>query len=306
MTQLKTIKVQNMPNQGVYPAVLTPVRPGLSCDYPEFASHCQDLINKGCSGVLLFGTTGEGPSFTVKERIAAIEALIRLGIDPDKMIVAVSCSATDDAVELVFGAIDNKCFSVLIVPPFFYKHVDEQGVIAFYQEVIRKVNNPNLRVLLYHIPQYSGVPITSTIIAALTKEFPKIVVGIKESEGNMSFVKEILQRFPGFKIFMGSELLLAEGVKLGAAGGITGVTNAYPELICALYMHGKDPQKPDRQAEIQKILEILKAYPTIPALKCLIEAKLGERWHALRPPLVPLNVSQAESLLKALQVTHSK
>lgn len=278
---------------GVYAASATPLRPDLSCDYEELANHYQNLIARGCSGVILFGTTGEGPSFSVEERKKALQAVIPLGVDPRRCIVGIASSAIEDAVEITRCALDCHYSAVMIVPPFYFKQVDDMGVIAFYREVIRRARKPDLRVLLYHIPQFSGVPITLPVIQHLRNEFPEVIVGLKESEGNLSLTREVLKRFPGFKVFVGNELHISEAVQAGAAGAISGLANIFPELICDLYQHGLDPQKPNRNAEIRRILEIIQNYPLFPAIKSLIEMKRGSRWHAMRPPLTALEGCQA-------------
>lgn len=281
---------------GVYAASATPMHPDFSCDYQELASHCQDLIARGCNGVILFGTTGEGPSFSVEERKKALQAVIPLGVDPHRCIVGIACSAIEDAVEIARCAVECHYSAVMIVPPFFFKQVDDAGVIAYYREVIRRARHPDLKVILYHIPQFSGVPITLSSIQLLREEFPEIVVALKESEGNLNLTREVLKRFPGFKVFVGNELQISEAVQAGAAGAISGLANIFPELICALYQHGRDPQMPNRNEEVSRILEAIKRYPLFPAIKSLIETKKGARWQAMRPPLYPLDEAQNATL----------
>jgi 4-hydroxy-tetrahydrodipicolinate synthase len=285
---------------GIYAAALTPMHEDFSCNEEELARHCKDLIHRGCKGVILFGTTGEGSSFSVAERKKAIQNLIKLGIDPQKVIIGISCCAIDDVIKLASVAIDQHCSAVLIVPPFFYKKVDEAGVIAFYRRIIQEINHPKLKILLYHIPQYSGVPITIHVIKALREEFPDVVIGMKESEGNLSFIKEITDTFPGFKLFAGNELQISEAIQMGAVGGISGIANAYPELICSLYEFGKDQQKTDNNEIVQKIVGSLKSYPLFPAIKNIVKSQKGSAWHVLRPPLIPLDEAQCRALTEAL------
>lgn len=217
--------------EGVYAATLTPMNADFSCNCEALVNHCNDLMRRGCKGIVLFGTTGEGTSFSVAEREHVIRNVIRLGIDPQKMIIGISCCAIDDVIKLASLAIDQHCKAVLIAPPFFYKDVSEEGVVNFYKKIIQSVNRQELKILLYHIPQCSGVPITINVIKALKEEFPNTVVGIKESEGNLDFTKEILSTFGDFKVFVGKELHISEAVQVGAAGGISGVVNAFLEEL---------------------------------------------------------------------------
>lgn len=168
--------------EGVYAAVLTPMHSDLRCNHKKLASHCFELIQQGCTGVALFGTTGEGPSFSLAERVEALEKLILEGFDPEKIILANGSSGILDTVELGREALKHGCAALLVAPPSFYKNVTDIGVMAFYREIIQKIGNPNLRILLYHIPQMSGVPISLEIIEALRKEFPEIVIGIKRAK----------------------------------------------------------------------------------------------------------------------------
>jgi len=295
-------KREAFPFNGIYAPVLTPMHDDFSCNYEELVKHCNDLMQRGCSGVVLFGTTGEGTSFSVDEREKTIKKVIELGINPQKIIIAISCCAIDDAVVLTTLAKNQKCAAVLIVPPFFYNKVDDSGVIEFYRKIIQKTNHPDLKILLYHIPQYSGVPITINIIKKLREEFPNNVIGIKESEGNLSFAKEVLSTFPGFKVFVGNELHISETVQLGGAGAICGIVNAFPELICSLYEYGKDQQKSNKNEIVQNIVRSIKKYPSLPSIKNIVEKQKGTAWHVLRPPLIPLNEEQSYALTEALRV----
>jgi 4-hydroxy-tetrahydrodipicolinate synthase len=286
---------------GVYAAALTPMYEDFSCNCEALVIHCNDLISSGCKGIVLFGTTGEGSSFSVAEREQVITDVIRLGMDPQKIIIGISCCAVDDAVKLASLAIDHHCAAVLIAPPFFYKNVNEEGVVNFYKNIILSVNHPELKILLYHIPQFSGVPITINVIKALKEEFPNNVIGIKESEGNLNFTKEILSSFDDFKVFVGHELQISEAVQLGAAGGISGIVNAYPELICSLYEHGKDQGKPNYNPTVKNVIQSLKNYPIFPAIKGVVESQKGDDWHVVRPPLVALNKQQNQTLIESLK-----
>jgi 4-hydroxy-tetrahydrodipicolinate synthase len=285
---------------GVYAAALTPMHNDFRCNCEELATHCSDLMNRGCTGVVLFGTTGEGSSFSVSEREMAIKNLIQLGLDPQKVIVGILSCAIDDVIKLASVAIDQQCAAVLVAPPFFYKKVDDAGVVAFYKKIIQEINHPDLKIILYHIPQYSDVPITLNIIKELREEFPNNVIGIKESEGNLSLTKEVLSTFPGFKVFVGNELQISEAVQLGASGGISGIVNAYPELICSLYEFGKNQQKPNYNKIAQNIVQSLKNYPIFPAIKNIVEKQKGQAWHVLRPPLMHLDELQSQALNEAL------
>lgn len=285
---------------GVFAATLIPLKADLSCDDQALAKHCHHLIARGCAGIALFGTTGEGSSFSVEERKQIMHTLIASGFNSQQLILGISCSAISDAVHLTEVALAANCLAVLVVPPFFYKNVTDEGVIAFYREVIQRSCHPSLRIILYHIPQLSGVPLNLSIIKTLREEFPDIIIGIKDSEGNLPLIKNVLAHCPGLKIFVGKESLLSEAIQLGAVGGISGMANVFPELICSLYEYGKNPTHLNRNSDIKRILDDLDVYPIFPALKSMMEYKNGEKWNVLRPPLTSLTFQQKQTLLQTL------
>ncbi len=266
-------------HEGIYAAALTPMHPDLSCNHDLLASHCLDLIKRGCQGVALFGTTGEGPSFSLRERIEALKKVIAKGLDPKKIILGNGSSSIPDTVDLAKAALELGCRDLLIAPPSFYKKITDKGLAAYYRTVVQKINHPELRVLLYHIPQYSGVPITLPVIRTLLKEFPSTIIGLKESEGNLSFTKEIIKEFAGFQLFVGSENQIIEAVGLGASGSICGIANLYPELIVSLFHQGKKGMSPN-PPEFEMIYHTIKQRPFIPAAKAMLN------WHTVRPPLL--------------------
>lgn len=272
------MKTESLP-EGIYAAALTPLHPDLSCDSEKLANHCSDLLKRGCQGVVLFGTTGEGASFSVGERIEALKKVPAQGLDPKKVILANGSASIPDTSALALAALEEGCTTLLIAPPSFYKNVNDEGVIAYYRTIIQKIGSPKLRILLYHIPQYSGVPITLPIIRTLLREFPETIIGLKESEGNLPFSKAILKEFPGLQLFVGNEKQIIETVHLGGAGSICGIANLYPELIVSLFHQGKKGIGPN-PPEFEEIYLSLKKSPFIPIAKAMLH------WPAVRPPLV--------------------
>lgn len=266
---------------GVYAAALTPMNADLSCNHEKLIAHCFHLINHGCTGVALFGTTGEGPSFSLPERIEVLHKLCAAGFPSEKIILANGSSGIFETVALCKEALKLGCASMLIAPPSFYKNVSELGVISFYREIIQKVADSNLQILLYHIPQFSGVPITLNIIESLRAEFPEIIIGIKESAGDLPFTKKILERFSQFKVFVGSERQITETFKLGGAGTIGGVANLYPEIICALYHQ-------DLSANIDAFFAALNQLSYISAAKAVMKKKRRRNLESFAPSFNPL------------------
>jgi 4-hydroxy-tetrahydrodipicolinate synthase len=290
------------PFNGVYTAVLSPLQSDGRCDVPELAKHCQDLIHQGCKGIVLFGTSGEGPSFTLEERKSALKELINHGVSARNIILCAMCSAIEETISLTKSVLECKCAGVLILPPFFYKNLRDEEIIGFYREVIKRVDHhPDLKILLYHIPQFSGVAMNLNIIKALYQEFPQTVIGIKESEGNRSFTESILDNVPGFKVFVANESLLQVCIAKGAVGGISGLANIWAPLLCEIYENANQPskQKKHRDEAIEAALAIIRSYPLIPALKALLANKKGDKWESLRHPLLPLHLEEKEQLIQA-------
>lgn len=284
---------------GIYAAVLTPFNEDLTCNIAELYIHCQSLLQRGCVGVVLFGTTGEGPSFSHAERLDILNKMIEMEFPPEKILVANGSSGIAETVELANTSLKLGCNTLLIVPPSFYKNIKDDGVIAYYREIIERVANPDLKVILYHIPQYSGISITINVIDRLVKEFPSTIIGIKESEGNLLFAKSIIDAFPKLQLFVGNERQIIASVNYGGAGAICGIANLYPELMVSLYNQGKIGPSPNRP-ELDALFHALKDLPFIPAAKAFMEHEIGEEWHALRAPLMPLSIEQRSLFLSKL------
>lgn len=286
-------------DDGIYAAALTPMHSDLSCNSQELSRHCLELLQRGCKGVVLFGTTGEGPSFSLQERLSVTDELIEKGVPSRKIILGNGGSNIPETVALAKTCLKHGCLALLVAPPPFFKNVPEEGVIAFYREIIRKTDDPNLRIILYHIPQFTGVPISMKIIQTLREEFPETVIGIKESEGNLPFAKQTIAAFPDFKVFVGSEAQIIEAVHEGGAGSICGLANLYPELICSLFESGKKGSS-ENPKELTRFFAAMKGYPFIPAFKAIMEKTRGDAWHVLRPPLAPLSAEQSERFTSSL------
>ena len=287
-----------MPSPGVYAAVLTPLQKDLTIDHKTLFSHATDLLKRGCEGIALFGTTGEGPAFSVSQRQEALQKLISRGFAPQKLILGNGSAGISDTVSLARASLQCGCSTLLISPPSYYKNISEEGVVAYYRSIVEQTARPELRVLLYHFPYLTGVPITETIIDRLRTEYPQTIIGIKESEGNLAFTRAVLARFPGFQVFVGNESQIPEAVRHGGAGSICGIANLYPELIHALY---KKPTDADR-VRIEALFKALEGVPFIPAAKALMEQWKGASWQFVCPPLVPLPLEQRREFFTRIGV----
>lgn len=264
----------------LYAATLTPLKPDLACDVPELARHCHELLSRGVHGIALFGTTGEGNSFAVSECVTVLQKLIAKGLSAEHLILGNGSRGLGDTIALGQAALKAGCKKLLIAPPCFYKNLSDEGVIEFYRQVIRAVGD--FKLILYHIPQYSGVPLSLSIIDQLYREFPDNLFGLKESEGNLEFTKAVLKGFPKLKVYVGKETQIEEAVKLGAAGSICGKANIAPELILS--------------GDVTELADAMAGFPFIAACKAVMEKKHGAAWSRVRPPLTPLTPDQKRSL----------
>lgn len=286
------------PMRGVYAPILTPVREDYSPDIDRWIAHARWLLENGCHGLAPFGTTSEANSFSVEERIGMLERFVGAGIPPSKMIVGVGCCAFTDTVRLAAHAAELGAGGVLMLPPFYYKGVSDEGIFRSVAEVIERVADDRLRVYLYHIPPIAQVGFSLDLIDRLVSMFPQIVVGIKDSSGDPANLQAILDRFFAFGTFAGSEGLLLQNLRGGGAGTISAMANIIPAQIRYLYDNWQSPEADRIQAELNILRTALKPYPVIPALKQIMAHwRSDPEWVHVRPPLVRMNQAKAEEML---------
>lgn len=286
------------PMRGVYAPILTPVLEDYSPDPERWIDHAHWLLENGCHGLAPFGTTSEANSFSVEERIAMLDRMVSAGIPAGKLIVGVGCCALPDTVRLAAHAADLGCGGVLMLPPFYYKGVSDEGLFRSVAEVIERVADERLRVYLYHIPPIAQVGFSLPLIERLVSIFPQTVVGIKDSSGDANNLQAILDRFFAFGTFAGSEKFLLQTLRSGGAGTISALANIIPGPIRFLYDNWQSPEADRIQVELDVLRTALKSYPMIPALKEIVARwRADEGWATVRPPLVRLPQAQAEEML---------
>jgi 4-hydroxy-tetrahydrodipicolinate synthase len=285
----------------VFAPVVTPFNADLSVDTPRLVTFCRWLVGQG-AGLALFGTNSEANSLTLTERRAVLDSVIAADIDPAQLLPGTGACALPDAIELTRHATAAGCAGVLMLPPFYYKGVSDEGLYAYYSAVIEAVGSADLRVLLYHIPQLTGVPITPALIERLIGAYPHTVVGIKDSSGDWSNTAGLLARFPGFKVFPASEALLGLGLPLGAAGCISATANLQPGAIASLLAATTLETRTAWVDQVSTIRLALQAHPLIPALKAVVAQHTRHAgWARVRPPLVPFGALAASTLLAQLE-----
>ena len=288
--------------KGVYPAALTPQKDDRSIDFQRHASHIKHLIAEGCSGAALFGTTGEANSFSVKERMEALDSLISYDVNPDHLLVGTGCCAIPDAVTLTRHSCSLGVFDVLMLPPFYYKNPSDDGLFAYFDSVIQQIGDSRLRIVLYHFPKMSTVPISFSLIERLIANYPENVIGIKDSSGDWDHMYRMQQNFPEFQVFAGTERFLLPILRAGGAGCITASANVTAPLAVDLFLNHESPDADERQAHLTAARAGIEKFPMIPALKFLMSYKSGDvQWLNLRPPFVSMDEVSQRKLLDALQ-----
>src|SRR5262245_53998810 len=287
---------------GVIAPVLTPFGEDGGPDAERFVEHCQWLMATGCTALAPFGTTSEGNSLGLAERMELLEELVDTGeLDPAKLMPGTGACSLADAIVLTKHAVDLGCGGVLMLPPFYYKGPSEEGLFRFFAEVIEGVADDQLKVYLYHIPPVAQVGFSLPLIGRLIKEFPGTVVGLKDSSGDWSNTAAILDDYPSFEVFPGSEVFLLDGLRKGAAGCISATCNVSASAIRNVYNNWKGQDADKLQAGITALRKAIQAYPMIPALKALIAHYRGDPgWAKVRPPFTELPAAEAEKAIRTL------
>jgi 4-hydroxy-tetrahydrodipicolinate synthase len=284
--------------------VVTPFKPDLTPDGDRFATHCKWLLEHGCSGLAIFGTNSEANSLSVEERMGLLDRLVQAGVPASRLMPGTGCCALTDSVRLTAHAVKSGCAGVLMLPPFYYKGVTDEGLFRNFAEVIDRVGDSRLAVYLYHIPPVSQVPITLGLIERLLKTYPGTVAGIKDSSGDWANTKAVLDSFAeaGFEVFAGSEVFLLQNMRGGGVGCITATGNVNPAAIDRLYREWRGAEADDLQADITATRKVVQSVPMIPALKEVI-ARYGEdpAFRTVRPPLVQLSEEERMRLFKGLR-----
>ena len=285
---------------GVLSPVITPFKPDLSPDANRLVAHCKWLLSKNV-GLAVFGTNSEANSLSVDEKLMLLDKLVEAGVDPKRMMPGTGCCALSDSVRLTKRAVELGCGGALMLPPFYYKGVSDEGLFRNFAEIIERVGDDRLRVYLYHIPPVSQVPITLGLIDRLLKAYPGIVAGVKDSSGDWNNTKAMLDAFPGFGVFAGQELMLLDNMRHGGVGCISATANVNPGPINELYAKWQTPEADQLQSGISATRKFVQQFPMIPALKQIVAQYSGDHgWARLRPPLVELDAAQATALLDGL------
>jgi 4-hydroxy-tetrahydrodipicolinate synthase len=292
---------KDLPARGVFCALATPLHDDGTLDRMAFQAHAGHLLAAGCDGIAPFGTTGEGPSFSVNERQVGLEILIEQGIDARRVIAGTGAAAIGDAIELGRHALSLGVTQLLVLPPFYYKDLSDDGLYAAYARIIDGIGDPRLRLVLYHIPQVTQVPLTAPVIARLLTAYPAMVAGIKDSTGDLEHTLSLIRCFPGLSVFCGAEHHLPAVLQAGGAGTICGLANLVPCLMRRLHDAAGMAGAEASLERITALVEVVVDGPFVPRLKALLAAATGSgAWRNTCPPLSALSAVEAMTLVRAV------
>src|SRR5947208_1249990 len=213
--------------RGVLAPVVTPFKDDLSPDTARFIAHCKWLLSQNC-GLAVFGTNSEANSLAVEERAMLLDELVAAGVDPSRMMPGTGCCSITETVKLTAQAVEHGCAGVLMLPPFYYKDVSEEGLYRYFSEVVQRVGDARLKIYLYHIPPVAVVGITTGLVERLLKSYPDTIAGMKDSSGDWNNTKLFLDAFNGFDVFVGSESFLLANMRNGGDGTISATANVIP------------------------------------------------------------------------------
>ena len=291
-----------LPN-GVYTATLTPLYKDDNINYQLLISHCQSLLKHGSTGIALLGTTGEANSFSITERKRILNRVINGGIPADKLMIGTGCCALPDTVKLTKHALKNGVQNVLVLPPFYYKSVNDSGLFTYFDKLINKVNDDRLHIYLYHFPKMSGLGFSVSLIKDLIQHFPGTIVGIKDSGGDFNNMKQMVKEIPDFQVFAGTEKYLLDILKIGGAGCISATANVTVMLAAQVFKTWQSARPAiTLQEHLVKVRTSFEGLPFSGALKAYLAATTNnEQWKGIRSPNELIGTSDLELLNKRLE-----
>lgn len=281
----------------VFAALPTPFGAALQIDHKALTHHSRNLLEEGCDGLVLFGTAGEAASLDTAERIAALEALVCSGVAADRLLVGTGGCALGEAVRLTRHAVGMGVAGVLVMPPFYYKPVTDEGLYAWYAALIEACRDTPLRLHLYHFPSISGVPIGAALTAKLYQDFPEQIVGYKDSGSDLAHTREILAAVPSIELRVGSEARFLDAVEAGGVGCISATISVFAaEAVELSRSIGTDTAKA-KQELLARRRTALRQLPSITAVKHLLMRRYANpNWSLVRPPLKSLTAEEGRML----------
>ena len=290
--------------RGVVSAAPTPLTADMAPDHAALHAHCRWALANGSDAVLILGSTGEGNSFSIDERLEITERVGAAGLAADRLLISTGNCAAPDAVKQTRAALDAGIANVLIAPPFYYKGYSDEGLAAAYSEVIDRVGDSRLRLYLYHYPMMSGVPVTHGIIERLAKRYADTLVGYKDSSFDMDHMVGVKTNFPHLAVLGAPDEIMLPLLRRGGDGVITATANVTCPIARVVHANWRDGAIDAAQEQLVTVRAALAQFPLIPAVKEVIGRNTGNpAWSRVRPPFVPLTEGQRKKLFADLDAT---
>ena len=294
------MKRQSVP-KGVYAAVSTPVTNDYQPDLPRLISHCRWLLANGCDGLAPLGTTGEANSQSLSDRLNLIDGLADSDIPMDRVIVGTGTTSIGDTVRISKAALDAGAARLLMLPPFYYHNASTEGLFSYFASVAERLGSHDPRILLYHIPQMSKVPIDLSLARRLREAFPGVFVGIKDSGGDFEYTKSFIDAFDGFEAFSGSEPLAAANLEAGGWGCISATTNVSAPLVAERLRASNSDDMARLDEQIDRVRSIIADVNTVSATKAVLaRLRHDPAWSRTIPPNVDLNSATTDDIMQKL------
>lgn len=298
--ELHTLVAPHAHRFGVSAALVTPFTAEGAVELTQLASHAADVFTRGADGVTLFGTTGEGASLGISERCAILDAVRDAGVPADKITVSIAACDLDAAEAQARIAFRSGATRLLLAPPFYFKNIDDEGLFKWVCEFVSRVTDGSPEIILYHIPQVTGVHFGASLLRRLKDACGGAVYGVKDSSGSWDHATALLP-MNDLAILIGDERLLAHAAPLGGAGAISGMANLVPNLVGQM-VHDALPQ-PVLDALVEDIVKS----PVTPLVKALVGvARDEEGWQRTRAPLLPANSEAVAALTSRVKELAAK
>ncbi|MGO6902723.1 dihydrodipicolinate synthase family protein [Rhizobium ruizarguesonis] len=275
---------------GVVAAVPTPFTANRTVDVDAFLEHGRWCLAEGCDLLNVLGTTGEANALSSVQRSGLMAAAAK-GLDGGRMMVGTGTPELETTIALTRQAYELGYAAALILPPYYYKPVQDEGLFAWFDQLIRETAETPIGLYLYNFPQLTGIEFSPALAAKLIQMFPERIRGAKDSSGNLDYARR-LARIPGFAVFPSNEAALAEAQKDNFAGCISATVNIDPQSSARLWKNQSDQATLDR---VRNLRQAIAAHPLIPAVKYLVGKRTGHAvWGNVLPP--NLKVAEAASL----------
>ena len=290
--------------RGVIAAAATPLKPDWSIDLAKLTAHCRWLLDHGCDGINLLGTTGEATSFSRDQRLAVMRAVAEAGLPLARFMVGTGAAALEDAVALTRAAVELGFAGALLLPPFYYKGIDPAGLTDYVAAVIERAGAARLKLYLYNFPQNSGVPYPLEVVQALKQRYPAVLVGLKDSSGDMAYAAAMAKEVPDFDVFPSAEGGLKQAKELGFAGCISATANVTAPIVAEGWRGLGTPAGAKAIEEASAVRAALCLYPVIACTKWALADLTGDaNWSRLSPPLSAIDAGQQAKVKAALAAT---